>query len=89
MNERPVSWLLIEQGWEVVGSDGESIGKVEEVVAEGDIFSGLVVSTGVLAKPHWVPAELVDEIEEGGRVRLSLSSDEADRLEEYEPPEPA
>jgi hypothetical protein len=88
VNERPVSWLLIEAGWEVVGSDGESIGKVEEVVGDQDIFSGLVVSTGVLAKPHWVPAELVDEIEEG-RVRLSLSSDEADRLEEYEPPEPA
>jgi hypothetical protein len=44
----PVSWYLIEQGWEVVGSDGESIGKVEETVGDSthDIFDGLTVGTG-------------------------------------------
>ena len=87
MNE-PVSWLLIEEGWEVVGSDGESIGKVEQVLGERDIFSGLVISTSVLGKPSWAPAEQVEEIEEE-RVRLAISSEAADRLEEYEPPEPA
>jgi hypothetical protein len=88
VNERPVSWLLIEEGWEVVGSDGESIGKVEQVLADRDIFSGLVISTGVLGKPRWVAADQVEEIEEE-RVRLTISSEAADRLEEYEPPEPA
>ena len=39
----PVSWFLIEPGWEVVGADGESVGKVHEVVGdqERDIFDGL------------------------------------------------
>lgn len=87
MSERPVSWLLIEEGWEVVGSDGEPIGRVEEVVGDQDIFSGLVISTSVLGKPRWVPAEQVEEIAEDA-VRLSLTSEEADRLQEYEPPEP-
>jgi hypothetical protein len=84
----PVSWLLIEEGWEVLGSDGESIGKVEQVLGDRDIFSGLVISTGVLGKPRWAPAEQVEEIEDE-RVRLEISSEAADRLEEYEPPEPA
>ena len=88
MNERPVSWLLIEEGWEVLGSDGESIGRVDQVLADRDIFSGLVVATGVLGKPRWVPAEVVEEIAEQ-TVRLSITSEAADRLEEYEPPEPA
>lgn len=84
----PVSWLLIEEGWEVVGADGESIGKVEQVLADRDIFSGLLISIGVLGKPRLVSAEQVAEIEED-RVRLTISSEAADRLEEYEPPEPA
>jgi hypothetical protein len=87
VNAEPVSWLLIEEGWEVVASDGESVGRVEQVIADRDIFSGLVVLTGLLGKARWVPAEQVAEIEEE-RVRLTLSSDAADRLEEYEPPEP-
>jgi hypothetical protein len=89
MNEQPVSWLLIEKGWEVVGSDGKHVGKVEEVEGEGDIFSSLVISTHLFGKPHMVPADQVAEIDESGRVRLSISSDEAKHLEEYEPPEPA
>jgi hypothetical protein len=88
VSEQPVSWLLIEEGWEVVGSDGKGIGRVDQVLADRDIFSGLVVATGALGKPRWVPAELVEEIAEKA-VRLSITSKEADRLEEYEPPEPA
>ena len=88
MSEQPVSWLLIEQGWPVLASDGETIGRVEEVLADADIFSGLVVSTGLLGKPRVVPAESVAEIDEDA-VHLSLSSEAVDRLEEYEPPEPA
>lgn len=88
MSDEPVSWLLIEEGWEVVGADGKTIGRVEQVQADADIFSGLIVSTGVLGKPRIVPAEAVAEIADD-RVRLSLSSEAADRLEEYEPPEPA
>jgi uncharacterized protein YrrD len=69
----PVSWLLIEPGWEVVGADGESVGKVHEVVGEPeeDIFDGLQVATsGVLGQTRYVPAEDVGRITEG-RVQLT------------------
>jgi hypothetical protein len=68
----PVSWLMIEPGWEVVGADGESVGKVHEVLGdpEADIFDGLQVSAGVLAETRYVPAEQVGEITEG-RVQLT------------------
>ena len=89
MNEQPVSWLLIEKGWEVVGSDGEHVGKVEEVEGEGDIFSGLLISTHLFGKPRMLSADQVAEIDEAGRVRLSISSDEAKQLAEHEPPESA
>jgi hypothetical protein len=88
VNERSVSWLLIEEGWEVIASDGDSVGRVEQIVGDQDIFSGLVISTGLLGKPRVVPSEHVEEIAEG-RVRLALSSEAVERLEEYEPPEPA
>jgi hypothetical protein len=83
----PVAWFLIERLWDVVGSDGEELGKVEEVLGDSshDIFSGLVVGTGMLRRPRYVPAELVSEIVEG-RVTLSLGTDEFERLDEYEEP---
>jgi hypothetical protein len=63
----PVSWFLIEPGWEVVGADGESVGKVHEVLGDPDrdIFDGLQVTDGLLGEPQYVPAENVGEITEG------------------------
>ena len=63
----PVSWFLIEPGWEVVGADGESVGKVHEVLGDPDrdIFDGLQVTDGLLREPQYVPAEKVGEITEG------------------------
>ncbi len=86
----PVSWFLIEKHWRVVGSDGEEIGTVEEVVGDSnaDIFSGLAVGTGLVHKPRLVPSELVGEIVEG-EVRLSIAEDEFERLEEYQGSPPA
>jgi hypothetical protein len=83
----PVSWLVVERGWEVAGGDGSKLGTVEEVLGdqEHDIFDGLSVATGLLGKPRYVPAELVQEIVEGS-VRLSIGQDEAERLEEYDAP---
>jgi hypothetical protein len=68
----PVSWLVIEPGWEVVGADGESVGKVHEVLGdpEADIFDGLQVTAGVLTETQYVPSEEVGEITEG-RVQLT------------------
>jgi uncharacterized protein YrrD len=86
----PVSWFLIERGWKVVGVDGEDIGRVEEVVGDtsSDIFNGLAVSTGLLAKPRYVPAEQVGEITDG-EVQLKLPAEHVERLGEHEPPAPA
>lgn len=86
----PVSWLVVEQGWTVEGSDGEELGKVEEPVGDSarDIFNGLTVSTGLLSRPRYVPAEDVAEIREG-IVLLTLTAEEFERLEEYEEPPPS
>jgi hypothetical protein len=83
----PVSWFVIERGWEVVASDESKLGTVEEVLGdpEHDIFDGLSVATGVLGKPRYVAAELVQEIVEGS-VHLSIGQDEAERLDEYGAP---
>ena len=83
----PVSWFVIERGWEVVGSDESKLGTVEEVLGdtELDVFDGLSVATGLLGKPRYVPSELVQEIVEGS-VRLTIGQDEAERLDEYDAP---
>jgi hypothetical protein len=80
----PISWILLEPGHKVVTADDESLGKVEEVLGDtvADIFDGLAVSTGLLGKPRYVPAELVESIDTEA-VHLTISKDEADRLGEY------
>jgi hypothetical protein len=80
----PVSWLMIEPGWKVLGSDGSEVGAVDEVVGDSsvDIFDGLAIATSAFGKPRYVPAEQVGEITEG-TVRLQLTSEQVERLEEY------
>jgi hypothetical protein len=87
----PVSWLLIEPGWRVSAADGEDVGRVEAVTGDSnaDIFDGLAIASGALARPRYVPAEQVAEITEG-HVRLSLDRAAIDALGEYDvPPESA
>jgi hypothetical protein len=80
----PVSWLMIKPGWRVLASDGSEVGQVDEVVGDSsvDIFNGLAVATSAFGKPRYVPAERVDEIAEDV-VRLSLTPDQVERLDEY------
>ena len=87
MTADPVSWLVVEPGWRMVGSDGEELGRVDQLVGDtaNDIFSGLSVSTGLLRKPRFVPAERVAEIVEG-EVRVDLDAAAFERLDEYEQP---
>jgi hypothetical protein len=84
----PVSWFVIERGWEVEAADGKEVGTVAEVLGDTslDIFDGLSVTTGLIHRPRYVPAEVVDTIYDG-RVRLSISAEEFERLGEYEPPQ--
>ena len=86
----PVSWLVIEPGWAVVAADGTEVGKVEELVGDTgkDIFNGLSVSTGILSKPKYVPAERVREITEG-RVELDLRAEAIDELDDHDQQPPS
>jgi excisionase family DNA binding protein len=87
----PVAWVMIEPGWDVVDSAGEKAGTIAEVTGDSstDIFNGLAIDTGLLARPRYVPSELVGRIVEG-RVHLTVTKDELGRLGEFkEPPESA
>jgi sporulation protein YlmC with PRC-barrel domain len=86
----PVSWLMIEPGWTVVAADGTEVGKIEEVVGDTgtDIFNALAVSTSLLGRSKSVPAERVAEITEG-EVRLDLSADAIEHLDDHEPQPPS
>ena len=69
----PVSWFLIEPGWEVVGADGENVGKVHEVVGDSaarHLRRACRSTAGLLAEAQYVPAEEVGRITEG-RVQLT------------------
>lgn len=81
----PVAWLVVEPGWEVVSSDDEKVGTIDEVLGDpnADIFDGLAVVPGLLKKAKYVPAERVGEIVDG-RVTLELTKAEFDALDEYE-----
>jgi hypothetical protein len=87
----PVSWMLIEPGWNVVAADGTDVGHVDAVTGDenADIFNGLAIAAGPFARPRYVPAEAVARIVEG-RVELALSAAAVEQLGEYdEPPESA
>ena len=87
MSPDPVSWFVVEPGWEVVGSDGGEIGKVDEIVGDDteDIFNGLAIVSGLFDKARYVPSEIVGEIVEG-RVQLKILAAAAETLAEFEEP---
>lgn len=83
----PVSWLMIRPGWTVVGAAGQEIGRVSEVIGDSshDIWDGLAVASGMLARPKYVPSEQVGEIVDG-QVTLKLTREAFEALGEYEEP---
>jgi hypothetical protein len=83
----PVSWFVIEPGWKVVDGTGEDVGTVDEVVGDSsnDIFNGLAISTSLLGKPKYVPAEQIAAITEG-RIELAMSKEELGSLGEFKEP---
>jgi hypothetical protein len=90
VSEAAASWLTIERGWTVEGSNGEELGKVEETVGDStrDIFNGLTVASGLFSRARYVPAERVAEIRPEC-VRLSIGPEEFEKLEQYEDPPPS
>ena len=86
----PVAWNVVERGWAVAASDGDEVGKVDQVLGdpEADIFDGLSVGAGaVLHRPRYVPSEQVGAIEVG-TVHLTIDAEEYGRLPAYEEPPP-
>lgn len=85
----PVSWLQIEQGWNVVASDGVSIGVVEQIEGDkqDDIFDGLAVQLAPSGQIVYVPGEQVGLIYPG-RVTLKIASTEGDGLQMFQAPPP-
>lgn len=83
--DAPISWMTLEKGTAVVSADGEEVGTVDEVVADRqkDIFSGVTISSGLLASSRFAPAAMIEEIS-AARVRLSVTAAEAGELEDYE-----
>jgi hypothetical protein len=81
----PVSWLVIRRGWTVVDRDGRQAGKVESVLGDEqkDIFDGLAISTNLIGKPRYVPAERVASIVDG-RIALDLARADVARLSEID-----
>jgi hypothetical protein len=85
----PVSWLQIEQGWNVVTSDGVIVGTVAQVEGDkqGDIFDGLAVESKQPRQIRYVPGEQVGAIHPG-EVTLKIASAETGALEPFQAPPP-
>lgn len=84
-DEPQVAWTAIEEGAEVVGSDGAVGGHVTRAVGDpdADVFTGLAFKTGSLGKERYIEAERVRAIWPQ-RVVVDLGADALDDLPEYE-----
>ena len=85
----PVSWLQIAQGWNVVTSDGVSVGVVAQVEGDKqeDIFDGLAVESRQPASILYVPGEQVGAIHPG-EVTLKIAAVDAGTLKPFQAPPP-
>lgn len=82
---RPIAWLALEPGTPIVGSDGEHVGKVGEVIADRqkDIFSGITFKPGMMDAAIFVPADRIHELTDA-QVTLTIPASEAADLEPYD-----
>lgn len=83
--ERSIAWLALQEGTAIVGSDGEQVGKVGDVIAdrEKDIFSGVTFKPGLMDSALFIPADLIADLTDN-EVTLTITSSEASGLEQYE-----
>ena len=81
----PVSWLQIQQGWNVSTSDGASVGAVAQVEGDkqADIFDGLAVESGEPKQVRYVAGEQVGAISPG-EVTLKITTAEAGALPPFQ-----
>jgi hypothetical protein len=79
----PVAWTVVERGWPVYDADGHEVGKVHEIAGDenADIFDGLSIKESALGRDKYVPAEVVDRIEDGA-IHLSIRGNAVATLED-------
>ena len=78
--ESPIAWPALEPGTLVYSSDGQELGTVGDVVADRqkDIFSGIVIDSGLLRGKVFAPADTVAAITDK-EVTLDITAAEAER----------
>ena len=83
--ERSIAWLALQPGTVIVGSDGEQVGKVDEVIAdrEKDIFSGVTFKPGLMDSRLFIPADRIVGLTDS-EVTLTIPAADAAELEPYE-----
>jgi hypothetical protein len=80
-----VSWKAIEEDARVLSADDKEVGRVSQVVGDpdADVFTGLAISVNLLGRDRFVASERITAIWPG-RVELSLTAAEVERLPEHE-----
>jgi len=83
--ERSIAWLALEPGTDIVGSDGEQVGNLVEVIADRqkDIFSGVTFKPGLMDSALFIPADRIASLTDS-EVTLTVSAAEASGFEPYE-----
>lgn len=82
----PVAWSYVEADTPVVGSDGEELGRVAEMLGtDGDnIFHGVAVKARRGGSTRVVPADSVTLLTPS-KVQVAMDADALDAAEQYEP----
>jgi hypothetical protein len=89
------SWLIVEPGAKVLDAEAREAGKVVQVVGEEDLFDGLVIKErdpddglpeALFGRKLWLPAELVDRIDDDGTVHLAVRREEIDGIDQSRAP---
>ena len=83
----PEDTIPLEEGSDVVGSDGEQIGNIERLVVDSESHRAthfVMSSGGLLRERKLIPAHWVRSIEEN-KVQLVVSSRLLERLPDYQP----
>jgi uncharacterized protein YrrD len=83
--ERPIAWSALEKGTRVFAAGGDEVGRVSDVFAdeEKDIFSGVLIKSGLFDADHFVSAHQIQDLTTAG-VYLKLTREEIESLDPYE-----
>jgi len=80
----PVAWSYVEPGTEVVGRDGNRLGKVDRMLGTDEgIFHGIAVDPRAGGRSRMVPSSAVTRLTPSS-VQISLDADALQALDEVE-----